>query len=380
MAFEVPTRPLREPQRARFQAGIRPLRTIPFDKPAFQNLVTNLRLWFLATWLDWLFLILAGASAAAVWVIPHNHNRLFPITFSESGDIVWPEVAFPYVEPIFDSTVAGILCTAIPIVSMLIAQIWVRNFLDFANGCLGLVYALVTGTLFQVVLKKVIGGLRPHFLAVCEPRIPIDRSLGQGFQGIMFTVDQICTGDKDKIDNAIESFPSGHSNIAWAGLGYLAIYLWAHLGIRSISRRRPSYWRMLMVVSPLFFATYIASTLALGYHHHGYDIIFGSLIGMVMAVFGYRMMFASVLNPRGNTVPLIRGEGDQVDDEERVHGLDSVNDKTHRRYLSGEDAGFMGHRQSIDPRDSEETRFSTQIGGRDTVQPHGMTDSQQRAV
>ncbi|ETN43565.1 uncharacterized protein HMPREF1541_02724 [Cyphellophora europaea CBS 101466] len=332
--MHVPTHPVREPQRARFADGLRPLRAIPFNGSAFHTLATDLRLWFLSTWLDWLFLILAGAAAAAVWVIPHTHNRLFPVTyFDGSGDVVWPEIAFPYVEPIFDSTAAGILCAAIPILSMLIAQIWIRSFLDFANGCLGLVYALVTGTLFQVVLKKVIGGLRPHFLAVCEPVLPPrDGSSGVGFQGLMFTVDQVCTGDKDKIANAIESFPSGHSNIAWAGMGYLAIYLWAHLGIRSVSMRRPSFWRMLMVIAPMWFATYICSSVALGYHHHGYDVIFGSLIGMVMAVFGYRMVFASVLDRRWNTVPLVRGQRGQIDDEEQqIRGADGTTDDNTRR-------------------------------------------------
>lgn len=366
MTASIPTRPVREPQRACFEAGLRPLTTISFTSAAFRTVLVNLRLWFLSTWLDWLFLILAGVSCAAVWVLPHNHNRLFPVTyFDGSGDIVWPEVAFPYVEPIFDSTVAGILCTAIPLLAMLVAQIWVRSFLDFANGCLGLVYALVTGTLFQVVLKKVIGGLRPHFLAVCEPVLPPrDGSSGVGFQGLMFTIDQVCTGDMKKINNAIESFPSGHSNIAWAGLGYLTIYLWAHLGIRSISRRRPSFWRMLMVVSPVFFATYIASTLALGYHHHGYDIIFGSLIGITMAVFGYRMVFASVLNPRWNTVPLVRGEGTEIDDEEQVKGFDGVNDMTYRgRSAPGDrvDAAYQGR----PGRDSEETAYPDQSESRE---------------
>jgi diacylglycerol diphosphate phosphatase / phosphatidate phosphatase len=319
----VSRRPFAEPQSSRFRSGLRPLTTIPFNGSSFRTLGTNLRIWFINTWLDWLFLVLVGAAAAGTWVAPHNHNRLFPVYFFQgegrrgSGDIVWPDVAFPYVEPIFDSTAAGIIAAAIPIASMLIAQIWLRSFLDFANGCLGLVYALATGTLFQVILKKVIGGLRPHFLAVCEPVLPTNLDAGQGFNNIMFTIEQVCTGDKDKIDNAIESFPSGHSNIAWAGLGYLAIYLWAHLGIRSMSMRRPSFWRMLVVVAPMFFATYICSTLVLGYHHHGYDVIMGSLIGMTMAIFGYRMVFASVLDPRWNTVPLVRSP-ENVPDEERL--------------------------------------------------------------
>lgn len=155
---------------------------------------------------------------------------------------------------------------------MLVAQLWVRSFLDFANGCLGLTYALVTGTLFQVVLKQTIGGLRPHFLAVCKPDIPSRLiNAGQGFQNILYTVDDVCTADKEDwgmIDFALQSFPSGHSNIAWAGFGYLAIYLFAHLGICNITRRRPSYWRMLLVVAPLLAATFISASVVLAYHHH----------------------------------------------------------------------------------------------------------------
>ena len=62
------------------------------------------------------------------------------------------------------------------------------------------------------------------------------------------------------------------------------------------------------VFLPVLFATYLASTLVLGYHHHGYDVIFGSLIGVVMALFSYRMMFCSILDPRWNTVPRRRFE------------------------------------------------------------------------
>lgn len=62
------------------------------------------------------------------------------------------------------------------------------------------------------------------------------------------------------------------------------------------------------VLLPVLFATYLTSTLVLGYHHHGYDVIFGSLIGIVMAFFSYRMMFSSILDPRWNTVPRRRFE------------------------------------------------------------------------
>lgn len=40
------------------------------------------------------------------------------------------------------------------------------------NQTIGLGYALATATLFQALIKLTIGGLRPHFLALCNPHIP----------------------------------------------------------------------------------------------------------------------------------------------------------------------------------------------------------------
>ena len=126
----------------------------------------------------------------------------------------------------------------------------------------------------------------------------------------MFTVEQVCTGsDKHKIGEAIESFPSGHSEIAFAGLFYLAIYLYTHLKIQS--RYRGGYWRMMACVLPTLLATYIASTLVLVYHHHGYDVVFGSLVGVLVALFGYRMCFRSICNRESNSIPSCHEDHDE---------------------------------------------------------------------
>ena len=143
-------------------------------------------------------------------------------------------------EPIFSSTAAGVLSATIPIVVILIVQLWIPSFADFTSAILGLTYSVVTGTCFQVILKKTIGGFRPHFLAVCRPALP-DRTPGAGYGKIMYAVQQICTGDSRRVENALESFPSGHAEVAFAGLGYLAIYLFTHLRITSRSRAKGSY-------------------------------------------------------------------------------------------------------------------------------------------
>lgn len=222
------------------------------------------------------------------------------------GTIVYPQFSYPYVTPIFSPAGAGLIAGLVPLACILIAQLWYRSVFDAGNAILGLAYSMSAGCLFQVVLKKTIGGLRPHFLSVCEPVIPQGVS-GSGFQNIMFTVAQVCTGDIDKINNALESFPSGHSQIAWSGLGYLAIYLFTHLRIQSRSRR-PSHWKVMFTLAPILLATYLTSTLVLGYHHNGYDVIFGTLIGIVTALLGYRAVFMSVHDQRWNYIPSRRWE------------------------------------------------------------------------
>ena len=122
----------------------------------------------------------------------------------------------------------------------------------------------------------------------------------------MYTVDQLCHGDPTQIENAVESFPSGHAEIAFAGFGYLTIYLFAHLRITSQHRTGFSYARMLLIVAPLLFATYLASSLVLNYHHHGYDVVFGALIGWFVAILGYRMVFQAIWDGNLDTAPYLK--------------------------------------------------------------------------
>lgn len=239
----------------------------------------------------------------AVWVAPHTFTRLFLIT-SPTGEIYWPELAYPYLEPIFSAAAAGVIAALVPIASFALAQIWQQDFAQFGSAVLGLGYSMVTGTCFQVILKKTIGGLRPHFLAVCQPVLPQDLA-GSGFQNVMYTAEQLCTGDPDRIKNALESFPSGHAQIAFSGFGYLAIWLFCHLRLNSPLRRRGSHWKMLLVVAPLLLATYLTSTLVLGYHHHPGDVLFGAFIGWIMAFLGYRTAFRGLWDSRWNTVPYL---------------------------------------------------------------------------
>jgi len=182
------------------------------------------------------------------------------------------------------------------------------SFWNVNNGCMGVIYSVMTGATIQIIVKLVVPGMRPHFLSVCDPQIGPDTK-GSGYRGMYFTT-SICRDHsdpkrQDEIANALQSFPSGHSVAAWAGLLYLSLYLNAHLKI--FSNYHPSYWKLLLFVTPLIAATLIVGSLSLDMSHNWYDIVVGSLIGIAMAILSYRMCFASVWDFRWNHVPLRRG-------------------------------------------------------------------------
>lgn len=225
----------------------------------------------------------------------------------ENGNIVYPQFAYPLRKEIVPIWAAAMLAALVPIFFILLMQIRIRSFWDVNNAILGLLYSLITAAVFQVFLKWLIGGLRPHFLTVCNPTVPLyGAQSGQGWRQIMYDR-SICTGDKDQIDDSLESFPSGHSTAAFAGFIYLYLYLNAKLKV--FSNYHASYWKLVVLYAPVLGATLIAGALTIDEFHNWYDVVAGAIIGSVMAVSAYRMVYASVWDFRFNHVPVARDVG-----------------------------------------------------------------------
>ena len=228
------------------------------------------------------------------------------MTFA-NGNIVYPEFAYPLRKEIVPIWAAALLAALVPIFFILVMQIRIRSFWDVNNAILGLLYSLITAAVFQVVLKCLIGGLRPHFLGVCDPDVPpFGGQSGTGWTQIMYDR-SVCRGDKDKIDDSLESFPSGHSTAAFAGFIYLFLYLNAKLKV--FANYHPSYWKFIAVYAPVLGATLIAGALTIDEFHNWYDVVAGAIIGTAMALSAYRMVYASVWDFRFNHVPVARDIG-----------------------------------------------------------------------
>ncbi|KAF2856068.1 acid phosphatase/Vanadium-dependent haloperoxidase [Plenodomus tracheiphilus IPT5] len=167
----------------------------------------------------------------------------------------------------------------------------------------------------------------------------------------------ICTQtDDDKLKDGFKSFPSGHASFSWAGLLYLTLFLASkfsvaipHLSPRPYSQNpaytsaiapsnlkkqntasstlpfhkqdtslsspayptednvvpiryqnaAPPVWTLVLVLVPVASAIYIASTRFTDFRHFGFDLLFGSLIGITCAWFSFRLYH----------LPITRGAG-----------------------------------------------------------------------
>lgn len=273
--------------------------------------------WLKATWLDILTMIFLGAVGLGVYFAHPAPTRSFAVTFPTDGEVVYPQFAYPLRKEIIPIWLAALLAAIIPIVVILFMQIRIRSFWDVNNAIIGLLYSLITAAVFQVFIKWLIGGLRPHFLDVCKPDLSrVSNAPGvvgaglnaAGFNQIYYTR-EICTGDPDEIDDSLESMPSGHATAAFAGFIFLALYLNAKLKV--FSNYHPAMWKLAAVYAPVLGACLISGALTIDEFHHWYDIAAGGVIGTIMAFSAYRMTYASIWDWRWNHIPLNRSAGFQ---------------------------------------------------------------------
>ncbi|KAH8685286.1 phosphatidic acid phosphatase type 2/haloperoxidase [Ilyonectria robusta] len=266
--------------------------------------------WIKLSWLDLLCMAVVGGVTTALYhaPIPTLVTRTFPITFDSSGDIIYPQWAYPYRGWIIPSWLAGLISIAIPIATYLLAQIRIKSAWDASNAIIGTVWAVTLASVFQVALKQLVGGFRPYFLDVCMPDISLAGSHnesglnGVGFQQIMYTIG-ICTQpDRAKLKNAVTSFPSGHSSAALSAFGFL--FLWLNAKLKVWADHKPAFWKLTLTFLPLLGAVLICGSLTIDAAHNWYDIVAGSCIGVVMAFAAYRTSYAAVWDWRFNHLPL----------------------------------------------------------------------------
>ena len=239
---------------------------------------------WLARWsvIDWIV-------AIALLALGHWANTWRPFERRLGPQLHDPNIAYPFTtgsEQVVPARLLWRLSTVVPALLLLPLVLrpprHVSRMRLLSELWLGLTSSVAMGFLFICIVKSMVGRLRPDFIARCQPN-----------------ADGICTGDAAVVTEGRKSFPSGHSQLAFSGLGYVSLALAAALADVD-APRFGSLWKLIVAFSPALLALLIALSRISDYWHHWEDVLVGTLIGCTSACIAFRLRFPSpVYAPAG---------------------------------------------------------------------------------
>ncbi|PYH46173.1 phosphatase PAP2 family protein [Aspergillus saccharolyticus JOP 1030-1] len=260
--------------------------------------------------LDWVLIIGIALIGYGFSRVSPNHR---PFSLTD------PSISFPHRDR---DTVSVSVVAVVALIVPAVIILWEWN-----AGWLGLAIALAGTWMATEGLKDLFGKPRPDMLARCDPDLSKINAfavsgLGSRLDGAPTLVTwEICRNQARELAvDGFSSFPSGHSSFAFAGLTYLTLWLCTKLSIgfpylahsplspdlqkqeRSTIRKQgaaPPVYLLVIVFVPLAVAFFIAASRWFDYRHHGFDIIFGSVMGIVFAWIGFRLYHLPVMRGAG---------------------------------------------------------------------------------
>ncbi|KFG86536.1 PAP2 domain containing protein [Metarhizium anisopliae] len=299
---------------------------------------------------DWIVLVVITVVAGFLGRIEPNKR---PFALDD------PNISFPFTEKETVPTwLLVILCALVPViviflVSMILipgstvpkntgyALIWKRKVWELHVGWLGLLMAVGSAFFFISGIKNMCGKPRPDLLSRCEPDIAnaakyIVGGFGQQAASSRLYSGDICKqADSKKLDDGFRSYPSGHAAASAAGLIYLSLFLASKFSVTlpfvvpsaaplddsmhsafpsrtvpsagsdSFEHRcgarppRPPIYLLAITLVPFCLAIFIAASRWFDFRHHGFDILFGFLIGTITAIYSFRYYHLPIMAGAG---------------------------------------------------------------------------------
>jgi len=196
-------------------------------------------------------------------------------------------------------------------------------------GILGLLLANGAAYVITGTFKNAIGKPRPDLIDRCKPSVLADP------EPFGLSNSTICTQtNKSILNDGFMSFPSGHSSTSFSGLFYLSLYLAGKLHVLDA---KGEVWRVLIVIIPTLGAGLIAGSRIMDARHHPFDVISGSLLGILVAWGSYRQYFPplSEWRAKGRAYP-IRSWGKPLSEIHQPTSTKYTNAPTHDEENEGQ--------------------------------------------
>jgi len=224
---------------------------------------------------------------------------------------------------------------------------------------------LFTAALTQLV-KITVGRPRPDVIDRCQPPAGLSDPLYR------LTNSTICTqANIAVLRDGFRSFPSGHSSLSFAGLGFLAFYLAGKLHLFGDRGHTGKAW---IPLGPFVAAALVAISRTMDHRHHWQDVLAGAILGTVLAYFSYRQYYPSLVAKHSHRpyAPRIKREDTGILPTHNLHTLgESRHGGSYVGYHDPEDA-FAGtvprpDTGYIENVDEQSYRDSVQLGSQVAV-------------
>ncbi|KAJ6496543.1 phosphatidic acid phosphatase type 2/haloperoxidase [Mycena vitilis] len=252
----------------------------PMSPPRFPTALATRRKFLMSYAPDWLITLALAAVFFSLDKV-HGFRRQFSL---EDTSI---RHTFAVHERIPDLALYMIAIVAPIVLQAGINLLTIRSWWDLHNNLLGLILGLaMTGSITQFT-KLTVGRPRPDLIDRCQP-IPgsVDPIYGVSNASI-------CTTPLDSalMLDGFRSFPSGHSSLSFAGLGFLAFYLAGKLHLFDNRGYAAKAWVSLV---PFAGAALVAISRTMDNRHHWQDVLVGAILGTVVSYFSYRQYYPSL--------------------------------------------------------------------------------------
>ncbi|ODN82821.1 hypothetical protein L202_01088 [Cryptococcus amylolentus CBS 6039] len=196
----------------------------------------------------------------------------------------------------------------IPLIVLVPISVFIaRNAWDTHNAVVGVLMSYTMAGVVTQIIKMSVGRPRPDLIARC---LPIAGATDSPVFGLS-TVD-ICTNtDLFILNDGFKSFPSGHSSLSFAGLGFLSLYLAGKMHLWDIRGHRTRAWAAL---SPLLGGAMVAISRTADNRHHWQDVLIGSLLGLFVAWVSYRTYYPRLTHRQCHLPLAPRADPDAFED------------------------------------------------------------------